>query len=133
MDIISQIPPQDSKDALVQKNFWVQAISDQEESGKTMKEFCRERQLSLSTFRYYVYQKCDRKKKDTPKKRSYKRKEIAKKFIPLQLIPNDIPITKSDKSSDIRIVFKNGHSVVMPVSDLDLAFFIIKKVASLPC
>ena len=133
MDIISQVPSQDSKDALVQKKFWAQAISDQEESGKTMKEFCRERQLSLSTFRYYAYQKCDRKKKDTPKKRSYKRKEIAKKFIPLQLIPNDIPITKSDKSSDIRIVFKNGHSVVMPVSDLDLAFFIIKQVASLPC
>jgi len=133
MDIISQVPPQDSKDALVQKAFWVQAISDQEASGKTMKEFCRERQLSLSTFRYYAYKKCDRKKKDNPKKRSYQRKKIAKKFIPLQLIPNDIPITKSVKSNDIRIVFKNGHSVVMPVSDLDLAFFIIKKVASLSC
>jgi len=130
MGNISQILPQNSSDILEKRSFWEQEVLAHKESGKTMGEFCRERQLSFPVFRYHKYKQWEFKRKDYANKKGLK-KETAGKFIPLQIISNDAPIKKPVESSDIKIAFKNGHSVIMPASDLDAVFFIMKKVASL--
>jgi hypothetical protein len=132
MDNVNQIPSQDLSDVSEKRKFWEREILAHKESGKAMGEFCRERQLSLSVFSYYKYKQWECKRKNYVNKRISK-KETASKFIPLQIISNHAPISEPTKNSDITIVFKNGHSVVMPASDLDAAFFIIRKVAGLSC
>ena len=131
MDNSNQISLQNSSDILEKRSFWEQEVLAHKESGKTMKEFCSGRQLPYTTFRYHKYKQWEYKKKHANNPAS--KRETASKFIPLQIISNHVPISEPTKNIDIKIVFKNRHSVVMPASDLEAAFFIIKKVAGLSC
>ena len=121
-DKATQVLPQDSKDSSRLKRNWEKIIAEQKMSGMTMKEYCHKHQLSLSSFKNRKYHLKNKTKNGSGRK---------SKFIPLQLISNDEPINK--KRGDIRINFKNGHSINVMVPDLNTMLFIIKEVAVLVC
>jgi len=118
-----------ASDSLERKpDFWEREVANQRISGKTVKEFCCERGLPLTTFQYYKYKRCNRKKRSADKKGI---KELAERFIPVCVTSNDA--NTDAKSNDLKIALKNGHSIIVAITDLDEALCVIKKVAELPC
>ena len=130
MENTHRVPLQDLSDFFGSKKFWEHLVLEQKASGKTMKAFCCEHQLSLATFKAYKYGYRGQKKKYDL---TDKQKESISKFIPLQIIASNEQVSSSTKNNDIKIVFKNGHSVIVSALDLEAAFFIIRKVAGLSC
>lgn len=131
-----QIQPKRSSTRQEKSKFWEQMVSDQKASGMKMKRFCREHRLAYYTFKTWKHRLKNIVGMDNLKvadENACKRNEVASQFIPLQIISEKAPIDEKVKNCEIKICFKNGHSVAMQLSDLDTMFLTIKKVAGLPC
>jgi hypothetical protein len=133
MDDIYKVPTKGSCNVIERSQFWMQVISDQKASGKKMKQFCREHQLSYHSFKSWKYRSSNKTKDSLEIIGNTNCQDKATGFIQLQVAPNDMPINELNLSKDLKIVFKNGHCITVPAGDFDTIFFIIKSIARLPC
>lgn len=80
---------------------WQELVDQQKQSGLTKKEFCKEHQLTLSTFAYYssVFGNKKKKHKETPNNN----------FIPIE-IKNSV----KSKILELKIIFPNGIQCFLP-------------------
>jgi hypothetical protein len=139
-----QIPAKSSSDSIHQA-FWAEVVVDQSTSGMGMRRFCKHHQLSYSVFNYWKYVKQKTKvaynannncAANIPNDRD------VGKFIPLQ-IANTVSAgacTKNEavsfcgEASEIKIIFKNEHKLVLPLTTSEAnLLLIIKAVAGLRC
>lgn len=73
---------------------WQELVNRQKQSGLTQKEFCKEQQLTLSTFVYYASVFGNKKKKH---------KNPNNNFIPIE-----IQSSAKSKVLELKIIFPNG-------------------------
>jgi hypothetical protein len=139
-----QIPAKSSSNSIHQA-FWAEVIADQSTSGMGMRRFCKHHQLSYSVFNYWKYVKQKTKvASDTNKNCAVNipnDNDVAK-FIPLQIANTasaDV-CTKNEagsfcgEASEIKIIFKNEHRMVLPLAISEASLLlIVKAVAGLRC
>lgn len=124
-----------------QQSFWSKVIANQKTSGLSIKRFCKQHQISFSTFTYWKYKKnkLDSKLANSIIRAKNKQsdKKVAK-FISLQ-VASDIPSNEKHKKGavdaedgKIEFVFKNGNKMTLSliISDTNL-LSLIKSVGGL--
>jgi hypothetical protein len=144
MENLYQIPSE-SCGGSKRRDFWAKVMMDQSASGVSAKKFCNLHQLKYSTFKGYKY----RRQKNKIKRRDINNKPVvnniqsdncAARFIPLQ-IATAIPANEYSKNepicheiSEIQIVFKNKHKLLLSSTIPEASLLlIIKVVAELKC
>jgi len=123
--------------------FWDKVIADQSTSGINRLKFCRQHQLKYATFMSYIYRKpvTSNINQDDKLKNKWNHKSIAN-FIPLQVATDasvkggaeNANTTKiiCDGAEELKIVFSNGHKLILPLSLSKVSLLsIIKTVAEL--
>jgi hypothetical protein len=90
---------------------WQALVNQQKQSGLTQKEFCKEQQLTLSTFAYYssIFGNKNKKQEEIPNNN----------FIPIAIKHSEKP-----KNVKLKIIFPNGMKCLLPQ---DLEINTIKK------
>lgn len=116
--------------------FWDKIVDEQNAGGANMKKFCNLHKPKISTYRGYKYRKQNTKINCCDITNSSN--DCTDKFIQLQTAAKD-PIhehhkNEFDEASEIQVVFKNEHRLVLPLltSGANL-LLIIKAVAELRC
>jgi formylmethanofuran dehydrogenase subunit D len=139
---------------LERKTFWAELFINQAASGLSAKKFCKLYQIPYSTYkgnRYKVEPKVKTQQGGIAKNKisAMQHNNHVAKFLPLQITANDVinqntnptmidqgkPITTTyDTTSEIQIIFKNGHRLILPVTISEVQLLsIINSVASLLC
>jgi len=113
--------------------FWNKVIIDQNNSGMSMKKFCRLHQLKYSTYKGYRYRIYGTNKL----LRKSKQNNNTAKFIPLQIGSDNMTETHSknktaDNKIEVKIELNNAYKIILPlaVSETNL-LWLIKMVAKL--
>lgn len=85
---------------------WQVLVNQQKQSGLTQREFCKEQQLTLSTFAYYssVFGNKNKKQKESTNN---------------NFIPIEIKKTSKGRSVKLKIIFPNGVKCFLP-EDLEI-------------
>ena len=148
MEPIYQIPSKRLSTKTERAKVWQQIISDQKQSGMKMTRFCQKHQLILSTFKQWKYQlqkereQHDNRVSEGANKEHNKPLNRATKFIPLQIVADDSLMAADNGNTqrntslrtEIKIVFRNGHAILMPLATCEkLALSLIHQIANLPC
>jgi len=137
--------PSESCSSSERWDFWVKVIADQSTSGISTKKFCKLHQLKYTTFKGYKYK---RKKKKINRSNASNKSVVkniqsdncSNKFVQLQ-IATEVPVNEHYKNepvcneaSEIHIVFKNKHKMILPSSLTETHLLsIVKIVAELQC
>jgi hypothetical protein len=143
MQNLYHIPSKPSKNSK-RITFWSKVISDQINSGMSMRKFCRLHDFKYSSFKNYKYRiqkaaKAVDRSKENNVQNLQNEKNITK-FIQLQ-VTKDAPInirpeSKNDdgEKSEIEIAFNNGHKIIISTTFSENNLLLIfKTVAELPC
>jgi hypothetical protein len=140
MENIYKVPATSCSDS-DHRIFWARVMSDQKASGISIKKFCHQHQLNFSALHYWKYKKQKIKATNSHNDRNVQRPQSnnnATKFIPLQ-ISTSTPVSdhhkiESNKTSEIQIVFKNNHKLILPSTTPEASLLlVIKAVAGLQC
>lgn len=118
-----------------QRDFWIRILEEQRNSGIGIPKFCQQKQLNISSFRYWKYKK-QYIDKDA-KLKSISSEPDNAKFIPVKIadaVSSNDDSEKISSNNDLRltIIFSNGHKLLLP-SKLPEAnlLAIIKTIAGL--
>lgn len=94
------------------EQFWRQAIADQQSSGRTVRDFCRDRQLTETAFHHWR-----RELRDRDDARS-----ATPAFVPVTVVPGpSAPNTTCTPNTTIEVRCPSGHVVSVtgiPLRDL---------------
>lgn len=135
--------PSESCGDLERRSFWASVIADQSTSGMSMVKFCHMHRLKFTTFRDYKYRKLNtettsRNINDDNSLKYIQNDKDVPRFIPLQ-VATSVSANKCQKNeavaaevAEIKIVFKNGHKLILPSTETHL-LSIIKIVGELRC
>ena len=144
---------------LERQDFWAKIFADQAVSGLSAKKFCQLNQLLYSTYKGNKYRtdleiklktKVERNITTTKSKISNMQyNNHATKFLPLQITASDatsqdahptvidqckLITTTYNTTSDIQIIFKNDHRLILPATIPEAQLLsIINYVAGLLC
>jgi|WetSurMetagenome_2_1015567.scaffolds.fasta_scaffold503201_2 hypothetical protein len=116
--------------------FWNKVIIEQNNSGMSMKKFCRLHQLKYSTYKGYRYRIYGTNKL----LRQSNKNNNASKFIPLQIDNDGSTIdvhfedNVSNKITEIKVELSNGNKIILPmmISKANL-LWLIKTVSESEC
>ena len=141
MENLYQIPSKSCSNSK-RRAFWDRVITDQSASGLSLVKFCQLHGLKFSTFKGYKYPK----RKAKPRRSTSYRNRLSNirkdkntaKFIPLQIATKvstiESPKAIDNKVTEIKIVFKNDHKLILPPTITETYLLsIIKIVAELRC
>ena len=109
--------------------FWSKVVADQIKSKMSMSSFCKLHQLKYSTFNYWKYAaKIGRKICKDAKEPG----KCQPKFIPLRITPIATSI-ENKPANEIKLIFNNGHQLILPQTLSEANLVMIIKAVSGSC
>lgn len=92
------------------KKHWAKVIAEQIASGMKISEFCRVYGLSSHVFRYWKYLKYKRRERNELSEEQQNNDAVS--FTPVEVNTSDFRRdTEEGKPGQVKITFKNGHSI----------------------
>ena len=139
MKNLYQMPQKGRSTKQERESFWRRIIAEQKASGMSALKFCRQNQISVSTFknRKYRLQKLASPKAYDKSARNSDGGGDKPRFVPLQIIEEigkDEQALENVKDAKVKIIFSNGHAVEFPfLAAENILPAIITQVSRLSC
>jgi hypothetical protein len=109
---------------------WNAIVSDFRRSGLTQAEFCRQRNISLASFRYHFYKPLSPKPAPSDARPSA---TADHHFLPVTILPDPIQVSTASQSH-LELVLSNGRRIaVAPGFDTQTLRRLIAVVEERPC
>jgi hypothetical protein len=109
---------------------WTAIVGDFRRSGLTQAEFCRQRNISLASFRYHFYKPLSPKPAPSDARTSARADH---QFLPVTILP-DLILSSTASQPHLELILSNGRRIaVAPGFDTQTLRRLIAVVEERPC
>jgi hypothetical protein len=129
-------PSAREKSSIDRRRHWVRLIAEQEKTGMSQVDFCRDRQVSVQTFRWWKSRLNGEGSSEirTPRQRARRKRANGRPDSEAALIPVTLTGSGAAPASGIEIVVAGGRVIRVPGPFSDtLLHQVISAVESVPC